>query len=185
MPTSTQLLSNGVWNAYQLLCHNPVVWFWRLIVSMIRRICLICFGRKKWQPSALVAEIVLNQLKHHLKTTNLADISLFLKLSMQQPQNHQCLGLGLGLICDFRWISLDFSGRNSMTFIWGFFIPQLPLWFHFHSHQENVEPFVNALLKLSGPCTECLVAFDTALQRWGAYDTFLELAKQHWHVEAW
>lgn len=143
------------------------------------------FGRKKWQTSTLVAEIVLNQLKHHLKTTNLADISLFLKLSMQQPQNHQCLGLGLGLICDFRWISLDFSGRNSMTFIWGFFIPQLPLWFHFHSHQENVEPFVNALLKLSGPCTECLVAFDTALQRWGAYDTFLELAKQHWHVEAW
>ena len=185
MPTSTQLLSNGVWNAYQLLCHNPVVWSWRLIVSMIRRICLICFWSEKVAAFHSCCRNCPEPTETSLNTTNLADISLFLKLSMQQPQNHQCLRLGLGLICDFRWISLDFSGRNSMTFIWGFFIPQLPLWFHFHSHQENVEPFVNALLKLSGPCTECLVAFDTALQRWGAYDRFLELAKQHWHVEAW
>lgn len=147
--------------------------------------CLICFWSEKVAAFHSCCRNCPEPTETSLNTTNLAAISLFLKLSMQQTQNHQCLRLGLGLICDFRCISLDFSGRNSMTFIWGFFIPQLPLWFHFHSHQENVEPFVNALLKLSGPCTECLVAFDTALQRWGAYDTFLELAKQHWHVEAW
>lgn len=48
---------------------------------------------------------------------------------------------------------------------------------------ENVEPFVDALLELSGPSTECLVAFDTALNRWGAYDAFLAHAQEHWRVE--
>ncbi|CAK9075954.1 unnamed protein product [Durusdinium trenchii] len=48
---------------------------------------------------------------------------------------------------------------------------------------ENVDPFVDALREISGEESELLVAYDTALQRWGAYRRFLDLVECQWHVE--
>ncbi|CAE7710600.1 VCPKMT, partial [Symbiodinium necroappetens] len=42
---------------------------------------------------------------------------------------------------------------------------------------ENVPPLVDSLCALSGPQSEALVSFDTALGRWGAYAAFEALAR--------
>ena len=51
------------------------------------------------------------------------------------------------------------------------------------ANEENVDPFVDALREISGEESELLVAYDTALQRWGAYRRFLDLVECQWHVE--
>ena len=50
---------------------------------------------------------------------------------------------------------------------------------------EAVEPLVEALEKVSEPWGLCLVAFDTALGRWGAYNTFLDIIEGRWTVALW
>lgn len=50
---------------------------------------------------------------------------------------------------------------------------------------EAVEPLVEALEKVSEPWSLCLVAFDTALGRWGAYNTFLDIIEGRWTVALW
>ncbi|CAE7228069.1 PXM16 [Symbiodinium sp. CCMP2592] len=44
----------------------------------------------------------------------------------------------------------------------------------------NVPPFVDSLCALSGPESEALVSFDTALGRWGAYSAFEALVRERW-----
>ena len=48
-----------------------------------------------------------------------------------------------------------------------------------------MDSFVQALQEMSDENSMALVAFDTALQRWGAYKRFLDLAEEHWHLEPW
>ena len=86
----------------------------------------------------------------------------------------------------FRPMNLEISGRPISGIVFGNRQKQLWLvilvrcWVVF---QENVEPFMDALLELAGPSTECFVSFDTALNRWGAYDAFVARAQEHWQVE--
>eukprot|EP00439_Symbiodinium_sp_Y106_P040143 s2329_g4.t3 len=44
----------------------------------------------------------------------------------------------------------------------------------------NVPPFVDSLCALSGPESQALVSFDTALGRWGAYSAFEALVRERW-----